>query len=241
MSYNPNTDHMMSGISIRREQASLSGQIAESLRRAIIAGELEPGSRLVERDLCERFEVSRGPVREALRQLSAEGLVRHEPHRGPTVESVSEQDVRDLYRVRGSLEGLAGESFAQRATDEEMERLREAGRQIETLSPDDPPERLITVKNEFYRALLDGAHSPVISDSFTRLNNRISQYRRLSMSRPGRLAETKAEIAAVVAACAARDAGAARRACEDHVARAATAALEQVPNLTDNRSELDDE
>lgn len=230
MSYNLNTPGMTTDMRIRREQASLSGQIVESLRRAIIAGDLEPGSRLVERDLCDRFAVSRGPVREALRQLSAEGLVRHEPHRGPTVERVGEQDLRDLYRVRGCLEGLAGESFALRATEEDLARLRAAAGRVEALSEDDPPERLIAVKNEFYVALLQGAHSPVISDSFTRLNNRISQYRRLSLSRPGRLGETKAEIRAVIEALVAGDAARARRACEEHVARAAEAALLQVPS-----------
>ncbi|SMF65530.1 transcriptional regulator, GntR family [Tistlia consotensis] len=222
---------MTTDIRIRREQASISGQIVEILRRVIIAGELEPGTRLVERDLCERFAVSRGPVREALRQLSAEGLVRHEAHRGPTVERVTEQDVRDLYRVRGCLEGLAGETFALRASDEELEQLRGAAAPVFSLEEGDPIERLIAVKNAFYAALLEGSHSPVISDSLTRLNNRISQYRRLSLSRPGRLAETKAEMREVVEACLARDAARARRACEDHVARAAEAALAQVPNL----------
>src|SRR5690606_33651296 len=109
LSYNKNTP-AMSDIRIRRHDASLSGQIVDSLRRAIIAGELAPGARLVERDLCDRFAVSRGSVREALRQLAAEGLVRHELHRGPTVEVIDELDVADLYRVRGCLEGLAAES-----------------------------------------------------------------------------------------------------------------------------------
>lgn len=224
----------MTDFRIRRDQASLGGQIVDSLRRAIIAGELAPGARLVERDLCDRFAVSRGPVREALRQLSAEGLVRHEAHRGPTVEMISEQDVRDLYRVRGCLEGLAGESFAQRATDEDVERLWRAAEQVLTLREDDPPERLIAVKNDFYAALLSGAHSPVVSDAFTRLNNRISQYRRLSLSRGGRLAETKAEIREVVEACATRDAARARRACEDHVARAADVVRHLLPSF-DNK------
>src|SRR5690606_29398756 len=117
-----------------------------SLRRAIIAGELAPGSRLVERDLCDRFAVSRGPVREALRQLSAEGLIRHEPHRGPTVETISELDVCDLYRVRGCIEGLAGETFALRATDEDVARLRAAANRVLALTESDPPEHHIAVK-----------------------------------------------------------------------------------------------
>lgn len=222
---------MENDLSIKREYASLSGQVVESLRRAIIGGGLEPGTRLIERDLCARFGVSRGPVREALRQLSAEGLVRHEPHRGPTVELVSEQDVGDLYRVRGRLEGLAGESFAWRATDGDILRLREAAQQVHALSETDDGERLIAIKNEFYSALLEGAHSLTISESLIRLNNRISQFRRLSMARAGRLPETKVEIAEVVEACAARDVARAREACEVHVARASATALNQFVNL----------
>lgn len=222
-----NASDMNLELSIKREQASLSGQIVESLRRAIIEGDLAPGTRLVERELCDRFSVSRGPVREALRQLSAEGLVKHEPHRGPTVERITEQDVRDLYRLRGCLEGLAGESFAERATDADIARLREAAQRVENVSDSDGTEQLIAVKNDFYTALLQGAHSPVISESLIRLNNRISQFRKLSLARTGRLPETKAEIAEVVEACAARAPARARRACETHVACAAEAALSQ--------------
>lgn len=225
----------MSDIRIRRHDASLSGQIVDSLRRAIIAGELAPGARLVERDLCDRFAVSRGSVREALRQLAAEGLVRHELHRGPTVEVIDELDVADLYRVRGCLEGLAAESFAVRASDQEMDRLQLAAARVLALREEDPPEDHLTVKDDFYAALLEGAHSPVIADTFTRLNNRISLYRRLSLARPGRLAETKAEIRAMVEACAARDAAGARRASEEHVARAAESVRRQLPVFSDKQ------
>ncbi len=81
--------------------------IVERLRDDILAGRLEPGSRLVECDLTARFAVSRGPVREALRRLSADGLIEHRPHRGAVVRRLTEREIRELFLIRIEMEALA--------------------------------------------------------------------------------------------------------------------------------------
>jgi DNA-binding GntR family transcriptional regulator len=81
--------------------------IVERLREEILAGRLEPGSRLVESDLTARFAVSRGPVREALRRLSADGLIEHRPHRGAVVQRLTEREMRELFSIRIEMEALA--------------------------------------------------------------------------------------------------------------------------------------
>jgi DNA-binding GntR family transcriptional regulator len=81
--------------------------IVERLRDDILAGRLEPGSRLVECDLTARFAVSRGPVREALRRLSADGLIEHRPHRGAVVRRLTEREIRELFLIRIEIEALA--------------------------------------------------------------------------------------------------------------------------------------
>jgi len=96
--------------------------IVERLRDDILAGRLEPGLRLVECDLTVRFAVSRGPVREALRRLAAEGLIEHWPHRGAVVRRLGEREIRELFAIRIEMEALAArlaavaESSEQRAS-----------------------------------------------------------------------------------------------------------------------------
>ncbi len=81
--------------------------VVERLREDILAGRLPPGSRLVECDLTARFAVSRGPVREALRRLAADGLIEHWPHRGAVVRRLTEREIRELFAIRIEMEALA--------------------------------------------------------------------------------------------------------------------------------------
>ena len=87
--------------------------IVDELREDILAGGLAPGSRLVECDLTARFSVSRGPVREALRRLAAEGLIDHVPHRGALVRRLAAQAIRELFQIRVEMEALAARLAAQ--------------------------------------------------------------------------------------------------------------------------------
>ena len=86
--------------------------VAEALEAAIVFGEMEPGSRVIEEDIAARYKVSRSPVRDALRRLEADGLVIREEHRGARVTPVSRADLDEVYRCRIELEGLAAEDAA---------------------------------------------------------------------------------------------------------------------------------
>lgn len=97
--------------------------IRDTLRSRIFEGHYAPGTRLIERDLAAEFNVSRLPVREALRMLVQEGLLAERASRGSVVAALSEKDVEDLFDVRLSLEVLACRLAAQRATPEDVERL----------------------------------------------------------------------------------------------------------------------
>src|SRR5690349_13762377 len=104
------------GMQVVRHAATLRLQVEEKLRNAIAAGRFKPGERLVERDLCARLDVSRALIREALRQLEAEGLIVAVPHRGPVVASITVEEARQIYAVRALLEGFAGRGFVGHAT-----------------------------------------------------------------------------------------------------------------------------
>src|SRR5690554_5491541 len=94
-----------------------------------------PGERLIERELCEMTGVSRTVIREVLRELEADGLVRIVPNKGPVVAGpASVEDVRALYEARSVLEALAGRNFALYASDAEMRALRQALRRVEDVA-----------------------------------------------------------------------------------------------------------
>src|SRR5271157_4513953 len=104
--------------------------IVERLREDILAGRLSPGSRLVECDLTARFAVSRGPVREALRRLAAEGLIEHWPHRGAVVRRLSGRTIREFFQIRVEMEALAARLASQSQDEAKRARFAEASRPI---------------------------------------------------------------------------------------------------------------
>ena len=114
------------GLKISKQRATIRHLVEEKLRELIATGHFKPGDRLVERELCEALEVGRTSVREALRQLEAEGLIRTEPHRGPVVTKVSPEEARQLYQLRALLEGFCGAEFALKGRDDELDRLKDA-------------------------------------------------------------------------------------------------------------------
>lgn len=108
------------------EYLPLRDVVFNTLRQAILKGELAPGERLMEIQLAERLGVSRTPIREAIRKLELEGLVLMIPRKGAEVAKISEKSLRDVLEVRRSLEELAIELACQRMTVEDMEKLEEA-------------------------------------------------------------------------------------------------------------------
>jgi DNA-binding GntR family transcriptional regulator len=96
--------------------ASLASVLAQELERMVISGDLKPGERINEQQLAQRFGVSRGPIREAVRSLEGAGLANGVTNRGVFVRRLSVSEVRELYDIRAALFGLAGRLMAERAT-----------------------------------------------------------------------------------------------------------------------------
>jgi len=208
-------------LDVSRDVVSLRQRVTDKLREAILAGRFAPGQRLVERDLWQSLGISRTVVREALQHLQAEGLIRIIPHKGPVVTTLSAEEVRELYVVRGALEALAGEGFARHASDAQVARLREALEFLRRPEASASTETLLSAKNAFYAILLEGCGNRVIGQLLTQLNNRVTLLRRVSLGTAGRLPQTIAELEAVVAAIEARDPERARALCARHVENAA--------------------
>src|SRR5712671_1445604 len=105
-------------------KASLHNEAVARIRDMIMEGQLEPGTKVSEKDLCELFGISRTPLREALKVLASEGVIVLLPHRGARVAQLTGKDMADLFQVMGSLEGLAGELACARITEEAVNEIR---------------------------------------------------------------------------------------------------------------------
>lgn len=208
-----------------RVAAPLRQQVVALISEAIAAGDYPPGDRLVERDLCDRFDVSRTVIREALRHLEAQGLIVIVPNRGPVVATVTAEEAVGLYEVRGALEGLAAACFAARATQEEKSRIATAVDAVERVTGDGDMRALLRAKDEFYDILFEGTHNPIITSLLRTLHARIRVLRSLSLSAPGRGEQTTNELRAIVAAIAGGDGDKAASLTVQHVQNAADAAL----------------
>jgi DNA-binding GntR family transcriptional regulator len=217
----------MSDSSMRVETvaAPVRQQVSSVLRTAIMSGRFQPGQRLIERDLCELIGVSRPSVREALRQLEAEGLVNSVPNRGPVVARVSRADAASIYEVRGVLEALAAKLFAERATEAQIAELGRTASALGAACRSGNVDRIIETKARFYQVLFQGSGNNVIPQMVRTMNDRVNLLRRTSLSVPERLPESIREIRVIVEAIKRRDGEKAFTASLAHVKAAADAAL----------------
>ncbi|MCL2894582.1 GntR family transcriptional regulator [Brenneria tiliae] len=114
---------MLKGMSISRK--TLHSEIADLIREMIVRGELEPGSRIPEKTLCEQFEISRTPLREALKVLATEGMIVLLPQRGARVATLTDDELFEIFPIIASLEGLAGEIACQHITGDELANIEQ--------------------------------------------------------------------------------------------------------------------
>jgi GntR family transcriptional regulator, trigonelline degradation regulator len=209
---------------VARFAAPLRQQVVDELRNSIVDGRYAPGSRLIERVLCEEMQVSRTVVREALRQLESEHLISMVPNIGPIVRHLTKDEVRGLYEVRAVLESLAAGACAARVTPEIVARLDGALELIESLSDDDIPG-LLRGKDAFIHILIDGSGNAVIGEMLASIHARVSQLRAVTLQSPGRLRITVGELHQVRNAVAEGDTEGASTAARRHVESAGKIAL----------------
>lgn len=209
-----------------RPLVSLKKQAIDRLRNAIIAQQLRPGERLVERELCEMLDVSRTLVREALNQLEVEGLVRIIPHRGPIVAAYTAAETIGIYEVRASLEEMAGRLFVERSSAKEQLALQHALDRIKQAYRDPGNRDRLTIKSEFYLILAEGTHNPVLVEMLRLLHSRVTALRAATLAYPGRAEKALKELTEVVRETKKGDAEAAGKACRRHVENALAVAVE---------------
>ncbi|WP_345750854.1 GntR family transcriptional regulator [Microbacterium rhizophilus] len=218
---------LLGGRQVQRH-APIREQVADILRDAIVDMRLEPGQVLIERELCEMTQASRPSVREALRQLEAEGLVESMNGKGTVVAIASPELAEHVYEVRAELEGLAAELFARSADDALVAEFRQAVEEVRGAAADGNPDAardVLQAKNRAYEVLFRGASNPILTQMVNTLQRRVTQLRALTLAQPGRPAQSVLEIEAIRDAIERRDPQAAREAATHHVQQAARTVL----------------
>lgn len=210
---------------LQYEAAPLRNKIILALRKAVEMGILEPGRRLVEKDLCAQLNVSRTSLREALRQLQAEGILTDTTGRGLAVVQVSRADAENIYRIRSVLEALIVGQFVERASDQQLIDLHKKADTLKAAYRSGDVGRIVAGKRAFYDRICSGAGNPIAFDLLNKLTLLTSPLRRLSVVRKERQKQSIAEIDTIMAAIEGRDVGTAKAAAEHHVLNSAHSAL----------------
>lgn len=198
--------------------------VTTTLREAILDGVLAPSTWLREEELANELQVSRTPVREALRQLTAEGLTTQSPSNGTIVAPMTAQDVLAVYVVREHLEGLAARLVAEAAPASLIEELRGQLERMRELvaktKPDASPAGLVEANIEFHRSIRQASGNPYLERFLTQVEHAVRRFGRSTFEAPGRGAEAVAEHERIVDAVAARDVKGAERYARQHMRRA---------------------
>ncbi len=167
-------------VAVGREAGSLHRELLEAVRELIVHGDLAPGSRVPERILCQRFGVSRTPLREALKVLAAEGLVTLLPNRGARVSAFDEGDLNDLFEVIGMLEAEAGRLACERMSDAAIAEVQALHyRMYAHFLREELPE-YFQLNQAIHDAILQGAGNPVLVSAHKRVAGRILRARYMS-------------------------------------------------------------
>lgn len=217
---------------VDRVAAPLREQVNAALRDAILDFRLKPGQRLIERELVDHLNVSRTTVREALRELTAEGLVTIVPQKGAVVTAPTFDEARDLYEVRAALESLLVERFVERAGRSQVLRLSAAVEGFaEATEQRSEIHAVLAAKDVFYEVLLAGAASPALQQLTEGIQARVRLLRATSMSTEGRSRKAVRELRGVIDAIQDGDALRAASLYKAHIAKASHTALANLQGI----------
>ncbi len=200
-------------------QKILYQEVADQLRSMIRSGELKAGEWIDEVRLTDELGISRTPLREALKVLVAEGLLRLEPRRGCFVNELSARDLDDIFPLMAMLEGRCAYEAARKVSDADLERLEPLHDDLRRFAELGDIDLYYEANARIHEAIQDLADNRWLSDLIDNLRQVISLSRHRSLAHPGRIRESCAEHLAIFAALKARDAEGAEAVTRKHLMR----------------------
>lgn len=175
------------------ERRTLHHELVDRLRGLLTDGALRPGEKIPERELCERFGVSRTPMREALKVLAADGLVTLTPNRGATVATLTVNEIEDVFPVMGALEALAGEIACAHITDGEIEEIRALHKRMVAHWKAGELRPYFRCNQDIHEAILNATRNATLQTTYRNLASRIMTARYVANMTPDRWAKAVAE------------------------------------------------
>jgi DNA-binding GntR family transcriptional regulator len=213
-------------ISIPR--AALHEQVALRLRQMLVEGQIPPGAKLNERELAEVLNVSRTPLREAIKMLAAEGLVELVPNRGAIAVSLNEADVLNTFEVMAGLEAMSGEMAAQRITDAELAEIRAMHYEMMAAYTRRDLSAYYRINATIHEAINAAAKNPVLTATYNQVNARLQALRFRSNQDGDKWDRAMKEHDRMIEALSARDAAAMRAVLLAHLRNKRDVVLEQL-------------
>jgi len=212
-------------MSIRKQESENDPPIrltrADELRQVladeIVRGKIAPGASLDETAIASRFNVSRTPVREAIRQLAASGLVDAKPHRAAIVARPAHDELIGMFEIMAELEGLCAHYAAERMTTAERTNLEKVHEDLRLLIQDGDPQNYHETNQLFHGTVYAGAHNAYLAELTVSTRIRVQPFRRAQFRNLGRLAKSHEEHDRVVQAILRADTAAAQKAMREHI------------------------
>jgi len=201
----------------RVSQPSLAEVAAGELRNMIVRGTLAPGTRLVEADLCEALGISRTPLRDALKTLASEGLVKLRRNRNSIVAPMDVEQLRHLFEVEAELEALAAGLATQRMTDRDFDQLESLQARLESPEVMRDRDAYFELNQQIHSSIVAAAKNPILEETHRRLLGRLVRARYAALDSFGRQEASVLEHRRILEALEARDAGRVSALMKDHV------------------------
>jgi len=186
-------------------RAPLHVQVAERLRILIDSGELTPGSRLNEIELCNTMGVSRTPLREAIRSLATEGLIELQPNRGAVVSIVSQEDVTEILPIMASLEGLGGRLAAMHMDQSKIAQVRKIHNQMISHYKNNEVAEYFETNRLIHELITEGSGNQTLVDTINSLSAKVRRARFTAQMTKESWAKAVSEHEEMIAALEAQD------------------------------------
>jgi len=188
-----------------KQNPTLHADLVEQVRKMVVDGELEPGAKVSERILCQRFNVSRTPLREAIKTLASEGWLEILPHKGARVARLREEDVDQIFPIMGALEALSGELACANLNEEQYAEIQALHYQMILHHTRRELTSYFRVNQEIHEKILEAAANPILFQLYRTLAGRIRRARYVANMSGDRWSQAVAEHEEMLSALSARD------------------------------------
>jgi DNA-binding GntR family transcriptional regulator len=209
-------------------RAALHEQVTQRLRQMLVESRIAPGAKLNERELAQVLQVSRTPLREAIKRLAAEGLVELLPNRGAIAVALSEADVLNTFELMAGLEGLSGELAAQRITAAELAEIRAMHFEMMGAYTRADLSNYYRINALIHSAINAAAKNPVLTGTYQQVNARLQALRFRSNQNGEKWRKAMKEHEQMVDALAARDGAAMRAVLQAHLCNKRDVVIQQL-------------